>query len=204
MRDIKEKTMLCKIKHRLAGTVLFSLETESLRLCVEAAVKLKVDLSYANLSYADLSKVDLSYANLRYADLSYANLSYAKLRDDIIITQLPICIQGLTWPITIWDHHMQIGCEFHSHDEWRNFDAQWAKINGKDAIKFRRDHMAWLDIAMTVHAGKVKKRESEEAGGDMNNHLALGTKERRDQEKYFGEGEEPKEDDLVFLRPQAD
>jgi len=34
--------------------------------------------------------------------------------------------------------------------------------------------------------------------------FALGTKERRDQEKYFGEGEEPEEDDLVFLRPQAD
>jgi hypothetical protein len=42
------------------------------------------NLSYANLSYANLYGTDLSYANLSYAnlygtDLSYANLSYANL-----------------------------------------------------------------------------------------------------------------------------
>ena len=37
------------------------------------------DLSYADLSYADLSYADLSYTNLSYADLSYTNLSYANL-----------------------------------------------------------------------------------------------------------------------------
>jgi len=31
--------MIFKIKHRFSGSVLFSLETESLKLCVEAAVK---------------------------------------------------------------------------------------------------------------------------------------------------------------------
>ena len=43
-----------------------------------------IDLSYANLSHADLSYADLRNANLSYADLSYAdlrnaNLSYANL-----------------------------------------------------------------------------------------------------------------------------
>jgi len=41
--------MLFKIKHRFSGSVLFSLETESLKLCVEAAVK-----DGANLYGADL------------------------------------------------------------------------------------------------------------------------------------------------------
>lgn len=42
--------MIFEIKHRIAGRILFSLETKSLKLCVEAAVK-----SGANLSGADLS-----------------------------------------------------------------------------------------------------------------------------------------------------
>ena len=46
--------MLFKIKHRFSGSVLFSLETESLKLCVEAAVKDGADLRGANLRGADL------------------------------------------------------------------------------------------------------------------------------------------------------
>ena len=38
------------------------------------------DLSYANLRSADLSSADLSYANLSYADLSSADLRSANLR----------------------------------------------------------------------------------------------------------------------------
>jgi hypothetical protein len=38
-----------------------------------------LDLSYANLSFTDLSNSNLSYANLSFTDLSYASLSYANL-----------------------------------------------------------------------------------------------------------------------------
>ena len=38
------------------------------------------NLSYADLSYANLRSANLSYADLSYADLSYANLRYADLR----------------------------------------------------------------------------------------------------------------------------
>ena len=70
---------LFEIKHRWNGSVLFSLECGSMKLCVEAAVRAGADLRYTNLSSADLRYANLSYADLRYANLSYTNLSYADL-----------------------------------------------------------------------------------------------------------------------------
>ncbi len=72
--------MLCEIEHRWNGSVLFSLECGSLKMCVEAAVATKVSLRGSDLRGADLSYADLRGANLRGADLSYADLSYADLR----------------------------------------------------------------------------------------------------------------------------
>ena len=66
--------MLFKIKHRFGGSILFSLETESLKLCLEAAVK-----GGAYLGSADLGGADLRGANLRGADLRGANLGGADL-----------------------------------------------------------------------------------------------------------------------------
>ncbi|MGH8321911.1 MAG: pentapeptide repeat-containing protein [Gammaproteobacteria bacterium] len=71
--------MKFEIKHKLSGAVLFSCEAESLKDCVEAAIKAHADLSYADLSYANLSRADLSYADLSRADLSYADLFYVNL-----------------------------------------------------------------------------------------------------------------------------
>jgi hypothetical protein len=69
-----------EIKHRFSDTVLFALETESFKLCVEAAVKSRANLLCADLSGTDLSGTDLSYANLSGADLSGADLIDANLR----------------------------------------------------------------------------------------------------------------------------
>jgi hypothetical protein len=76
--------MKFEIKSWLTGGVLFSIETESWKLAVEAAVKSRADLSRADLSRADLSGANLyganlSGANLYGADLSGANLSRADL-----------------------------------------------------------------------------------------------------------------------------
>jgi len=68
-----------EIKHRFNVSVLFSLETESLKLCVEAAVKDGANLSGANLDGADLSGANLGGANLRGANLGGANLGGANL-----------------------------------------------------------------------------------------------------------------------------
>ena len=70
--------MKFEIKNRFNGELIFSIETENLRLAVEAAIKSHADLSSANLSSADLSWADLSSANLSSADLSSANLRLAK------------------------------------------------------------------------------------------------------------------------------
>jgi uncharacterized protein YjbI with pentapeptide repeats len=73
--------MKYEIKHRITGAVLFSMECESIKLCVEAAVRAGCDLSGANLSDANLSDANLSDANLSRADLSDATLSGAYLSD---------------------------------------------------------------------------------------------------------------------------
>ena len=72
--------MKFEIKNRFSGTLLFSIETETWKLAVEAAVKASADLRSANLSSANLSSADLRSANLSYADLSSANLGSADLR----------------------------------------------------------------------------------------------------------------------------
>jgi hypothetical protein len=71
--------MKFEIKKRFTGSVIFSLECDSLNLCVEAAVKSGANLSGADLSGANLSGANLSGANLSWANLSLANLSGANL-----------------------------------------------------------------------------------------------------------------------------
>ena len=71
--------MKFEIKHRFTGAVLFSLETDSLKLCVEAAVKSGANLRGADLRDAYLSGAYLSGAYLRDANLSGAYLSGAYL-----------------------------------------------------------------------------------------------------------------------------
>jgi uncharacterized protein YjbI with pentapeptide repeats len=71
--------MKFEIKSWLNGGILFSIETDSWKLAVEAAVKSGVDLSRANLSGANLSGAYLSGAYLYEANLSGANLSGANL-----------------------------------------------------------------------------------------------------------------------------
>jgi hypothetical protein len=80
-----------QIKHRQTGEVIFEdPKAKTLKEAVVNAVKQKVSLRSADLSYADLSYADLRYADLRSADLRsavlrsaalrYADLSYAVLR----------------------------------------------------------------------------------------------------------------------------
>ena len=61
-----------EIKHWVSGKILFSLETESLKLCIEAAVK-----SGADLMGADLMGADLTGAYLTGADLTGAYITGA-------------------------------------------------------------------------------------------------------------------------------
>ena len=59
--------MKLEIKHYISGSVLFSLETKSLKLTLEAAVEAKTDLTGADLTGADLRGAYLTGAYLRGA-----------------------------------------------------------------------------------------------------------------------------------------
>ena len=111
--------MLFEIKHRLSGSVLFSLETESLKLCVEAAVK---DGAY--LGGADLDGANLDGAYLRGAYLRGANLDGAgKLIGDRPIIQIsPIGSRSdfLTAYITDNGIFLKTGCFFGTVENFKS------------------------------------------------------------------------------------
>ena len=108
--------MLFEIKHRLSGSVLFSLETESLKLCVEAAVKDGAYLRGAYLRGAYLRGANLDGADLRGANLRGAYLDGAgKLIGDRPIIQIsPIGSRSdyLTAYITDNGIFLKTGCFF--------------------------------------------------------------------------------------------
>src|SRR3990167_3289840 len=60
-----------EIKSCLDVSILFTAETESLKLAVELAVSKKIDLSYANLVRASLDGANLVGANLDGARLDF-------------------------------------------------------------------------------------------------------------------------------------
>jgi hypothetical protein len=99
----------------------------------------------ANLMGADLGGADLGGANLMGADLRGA-----KIRNGIEIKNIPIQIDAVTYNITIFDQHMQIGCEFHSLDEWWSFDdKRITEMGGKEALFFWRK---WQVALMAICA----------------------------------------------------
>ena len=140
--------MLFEITHKQDRSVLFSLETESIKLCVEAAAR---------------SGTNLGGTNLGGANLGGANLGGAKILDDVIITKAPIQISGFEWPVTIWDRHMQIGCEFHSHEEWQNFsEADWLRMGSKEALNLKHKQFPLLLGLCNWHRPKSEKENQVE------------------------------------------
>ena len=75
------QTMRYEIKHRFSGAVLFSLECESHKVCVEAAVKSRANLAGAYLADANLACAYLAGANLADANFAYTNLAGANFAD---------------------------------------------------------------------------------------------------------------------------
>ena len=98
---------MIEIKHKITGDVILSFEGDSLR---------GADLSVANLSGANLSGADLRGADLRGADLSGAVGAFSLFYSG----------KHHAWAT---GSHVGIGCQMHTHSEWRE---QYAKI-GSDA-----------------------------------------------------------------------
>ena len=82
--------MKIEIKSRWSGLVLFSFETDSVKVSLEAAVKQGADLEGANLKGADLTGADLKGADLKWADLT-------PIRDDLwaVLSSAPAEVEGL-------------------------------------------------------------------------------------------------------------
>jgi hypothetical protein len=138
-------TMKIEIKHRFTQQILFSHEQDNnfMQLTLQLAVKAKInlrgaDLRYANLRGADLRDADLGYANLRDADLRGANLRGADLRGADLLCmgdmEFIFTMQFDRWPIGFTRDTLQIGCQRHSIDDWKNFDDE--KIRKMDTTAF--------------------------------------------------------------------
>jgi Pentapeptide repeats (8 copies) len=90
--------MKFEIKSRFTGEVIFSLETDSLKLAVEAAVK-----SGANLEGADLRGANLGGANQRVVQIS-------TIRDQIIAIGKDVSIGCEKHTLAYWlEHYEAIG-----------------------------------------------------------------------------------------------
>ena len=139
--------MKFEIKHKITAAVLFSLETESLKLCVEAAVKSGAELRGAELRKAELRGADLRGADLRWAELREADLRGADLRVADLREAEPIADLGHPnrWHAFAWVKDktimVQVGCRSKTIAEGREY---WA---GKDN---RREVLAALDYAEKI------------------------------------------------------
>jgi hypothetical protein len=159
-----------QIKHRYTDQVLCEFDVGTLKEAVVKAVSDGADLRGADLRGADLRGADLRGADLRGADLCGANLYGADLGDaDLYGANLygadlggaelegeklaiaPIQIDGLVWLVTISESYMRIGCQRHTHDEWKGFDEETISDMSGDALEFWKHHKSWLLAACKSH-----------------------------------------------------
>ena len=122
--------MKFEIKSRFSGAVLFSLETESIKLCVEAAVKSRADLRGANLGGAKLAD-DLTLVGER----PVFTLGPIGSRADLFIGY--VTNQGL---------RVRAGCFFGAPEE---FTSALEAEHGTNA--FAREYLRALEL-LELHA----------------------------------------------------
>lgn len=110
------------------------------------------DLSNTNLRCADLRGADLRNADLRGANLWGADLRGADLRGaDLIVLNLPI------WVAYVHREAMQIGCQHHSHDDWRHFTDEVIGRMHENALPWWRKHKSAIFAAMDAVACEQEK-----------------------------------------------
>ena len=140
-------------------------EVEGKRARLIGADLRRADLRKANLSKADLTEADLTEADLHRADLRYlymtrcilvnANLTDAILRGaDLRGADLRYAILneamgpfatfsgGRDYGIATCTH-ISIGCEWHTHDEWRKCYAVIGDANGYTPEEIER-YRQWI------------------------------------------------------------
>ena len=159
---------------RFCGDVLFTAKIDcdesapqsvKLGLAVREAVKNGVSLNGANLNWANLDGANLNRANLigssldgvslygsslyraslDGASLDGANLNRANLNGVTGINDYIKCIQIETYPINYTSDVIQIGCQQHTVEEWRDFsDAEIQGMDGLQALEWWHKWKDWL------------------------------------------------------------
>ena len=105
------------------------------------------NLREADLREADLTEADLTGANLREAELTEADLTEAELTGAVGDMWHIKSIQAEKYTITYTSNILQIGCQRHPIDEWRNFDdATIAKMDS-GALEWWRK---WKEIVFKM------------------------------------------------------
>ena len=131
--------MLFEIKNRFNGLLIFSLETESIKLCVEAAVK---------------ARINLSSADLYSANLSSANLSSAKYGYGVPLENKPVQLDSNKYYVLIMDTHIKIGCKLYKHTEWESFtDAEISKMDS-GALEWWNE---WRGMILSLSLGHQQR-----------------------------------------------
>ena len=168
--------MLIEIKHRFTDNILFACEAQNMREAVFQAISNGADLRCADLRGADLRGADLSGADLRGAYLRGADLSGADLRGAYLrgadlrgayfggekLAIAPISILNLTWDILISEQYLEIGCQRHTHNEWKAFDEAQIKSMESRAADFWNANKVWILSACDAHKTEsLKSREKE-------------------------------------------
>ena len=166
--------MKVEIMGRFSREVIFAAEIPDgermspgrrLGLAAEMAAKAGVSLRFANLRFADLRGANLRDAGLRDAGLWDADLCGADLAGVLLaganltranlwgVTGLNYwikCIQVEKWPITYTAEVIQIGCQQHSIEAWRNFSDDEIAAMDSDALAFWRKWKAWIFQAIEL------------------------------------------------------
>ena len=162
--------MLIEIINKNTQNIVYTCEAETTCEVVIEAVSKNADLRGADLSGAyltgayltgaDLGGADLGGAYLTGADLSGADLRGAYLGGAYLggadlggekIAIAPLSILNLYWDVLITESYLTIGCQRHTHDEWKAFRKD--EINGMEsrASTFWTANKSWVLSACKAH-----------------------------------------------------
>ena len=145
-----------QIKLKWSNKILFEGEYSSTKECLEDASLRGADLRGANLRGANLRGADLGDADLRGADLRGADLGDANLGGETLKIA-PLQILGHTYDVLITPLRIKIGCEWHTWQEWRDFDnSTILDMDGRVALKWWRLHKKFILDAAKLHRKLAK------------------------------------------------
>ena len=136
------------------------------------------DVSGSDMSYSDYRGSNFSRANMRGVKLIGCKLGgcnfaetqlsgeslcgvdtrLVKLRGSYIdgekLHKEPIVINGLPWFVLITDNYMRLGCERHTHEEWRKFRTSNIEKMGVGAVaifkRYREVLLALCDLHQPI------------------------------------------------------